>query len=298
MKANDRNIFFFTLIVSVLLHLLLILLITIGDIFSFEPPANLVEATQPITLVFEQPPPPPVPQPLPPEDRFFELKENPNANQETPEHTPFLSSEFSRSAAPLPRPNTPNAPAPRAEAQLNARASPEAEASSRFKTFDADGAILAYTPPPLFSKSLLTGEPEPDQAEDRQNQEGEGEVTQKEFEAERVGDFALSTYKWEWAPYMLEFQRKLKRHWYAPPAYYRLGLISGYTIVQFKIDRQGRLQDLKVLRQVGHHSLQESSVNAIESTFPFMPLPDDFPDPFLTVTMKMIYPNLRKWYAK
>ncbi|NOX37438.1 MAG: hypothetical protein GXO78_07870 [Calditrichaeota bacterium] len=297
MKDKDRKIFLYTLIVSVLLHILLILLLTIGDIFSFEPPANLVEETQPITLVFEQPQPP-LPEPVPPEERFYELKENPNANQEAPEQTPFISSEFSRSAAPLQRTNTPNSPAPRADAQLNARASQEAEPASRFKTFDADGAILAYNPPPTFSKSLLTGEPEQNKAEDRQNQEGESEVTQKDFDAELVGDFALSTYKWQWAPYMLEFQRKLKRHWYAPPAYYRLGLIYGYTIVQFKIDRQGKLHDLRVLRQVGHHSLEESSVNAIESTFPFLPLPDDFPDPYLTVTMKMIYPNLRELYAK
>ena len=95
---------------------------------------------------------------------------------------------------------------------------------------------------------------------------------------------------------MLAFQKKLKRHWFAPPIYSKLGLVHGYTIVQFRIGRDGQLEELKVLRQVGHHSLQESSVNAIRSTFPFRPLPPDFPDPYLVVVLKMIYPDLRQMY--
>ncbi len=297
MKDKERKIFFYTLIVSVLLHILFLLLFTSTDIFSYEPPADVTEAPQPITLVFEQPRPL-QPEPLPPEERFYELKENPNANQERPDQTPFISGEFSRSAAPSASQRTPNSPAPRAEAELQSSAPEKSETATPFKTFDNQAAVLAYNPPPLFSKSLLTGEPDTETREDPDHREGESEVTQKEVDAELVGDFALSTYKWEWAPYMLEFQRKLKRHWYAPPAYYRLGLIFGYTIVQFRIDRGGRLHDLKVLRQVGHHSLQEGSVSAIESTFPFLPLPEDFPGPYLTVTMKMIYPNLREYYSK
>ena len=94
---------------------------------------------------------------------------------------------------------------------------------------------------------------------------------------------------------MREFLKKLKRVWFAPPAYYQLGLIHGYTIVQFSITRDGQLKDLKVVRHTGHVSLEESSVNAVQSTFPFLPLPKNFPDPELKIKLKMIYPDLRAY---
>jgi hypothetical protein len=109
------------------------------------------------------------------------------------------------------------------------------------------------------------------------------------------GDFTLSTYKWEWVPYMMGFKNKLQRVWYAPVAYSQLHLISGYTIVRFKIARDGQLIDLQVLRQVGHSSLEKSSINAIKNVFPFQPLPGDFPDEYLELTVKMIYPKLREF---
>jgi TonB family protein len=87
----------------------------------------------------------------------------------------------------------------------------------------------------------------------------------------------------------------LNRVWYAPPAYYELGLIYGHTILRFKISRAGDISDLEVLRQVGHASLEQSSVSAIQAVFPFLPLPNNFPDEYLEVTVKMIYPNLREY---
>ena len=84
------------------------------------------------------------------------------------------------------------------------------------------------------------------------------------------------------------------RVWTVPPVYSRLGLIYGYTIIWAKLNRKGEMLDYKVLKHEGHTSLLESSVGAIRSSFPFKPLPDNFPDEFLEITFLLRYPNLRE----
>jgi outer membrane biosynthesis protein TonB len=117
---------------------------------------------------------------------------------------------------------------------------------------------------------------------------------QKKFSADQVGDMSLSTYAWEWAPYINALKRKLYSVWFTPAAYHRLGLIYGYTVIQFQISVNGHLVGFEVLEHNGHKSLEQSSINAINSVFPFKPLPANFPEEILTITARLIYPNLRR----
>jgi hypothetical protein len=117
---------------------------------------------------------------------------------------------------------------------------------------------------------------------------------QKNFSVDQLGNLTLSTYAWEWAPYINALKRKLYQVWFTPAAYYRLGLIHGHTIIQFSISKDGNLLEYMVLEHKGHESLEHSSVNAIKSSFPFKPLPAHFPDDYLTITARLIYPNLRE----
>jgi outer membrane biosynthesis protein TonB len=73
-----------------------------------------------------------------------------------------------------------------------------------------------------------------------------------------------------------------------------LGLIHGYTTIRFSISKGGDLIEYAVLEHKGHESLEQSSINAIKSSFPFKPLPARFPDEKLTITARLIYPNLRE----
>jgi TonB family protein len=118
-------------------------------------------------------------------------------------------------------------------------------------------------------------------------------LQQKKFSVEDIGAITLSTYQWEWAPYINAMKNKLNRVWYAPTAYYKLGLIHGYTIIRYTIDRSGNITNMEVLNHNGHSSLENSSVSAIKALFPFLPLPENFPEETLTITVKLIYPNLR-----
>ena len=117
---------------------------------------------------------------------------------------------------------------------------------------------------------------------------------QQQFSVNEVGALSLSTYKWAWAPYINKLKYKHRRVWFAPPAYNRLGLIHGKTKIYFEISRDGKLLTLKVLEHSGHKSLEEASVASIRSTFPFIPLPPDFPDEKLGITATLYYPDLRK----
>ncbi|GAH06106.1 unnamed protein product, partial [marine sediment metagenome] len=116
---------------------------------------------------------------------------------------------------------------------------------------------------------------------------------QKQFSADQMGDISLSTYAWEWAPYINALKRKLYSVWFTPAAYHRLGLIHGQTVIEFSISRDGKLLYHKVHDHEGHESLEKSSVNAITAVFPFKKLPDNFPEDNLTITARLIYPKLR-----
>lgn len=104
-----------------------------------------------------------------------------------------------------------------------------------------------------------------------------------------MGGLSFNTYDWDFAPYMLILKRKVQGNIFPPPAFTRLGMISGETLLRFKIFPDGRVQDLRVLKYVGHKTLMETSVRAIEVSGPFPHLPENFPEDYLEVTAKFSY---------
>jgi len=110
--------------------------------------------------------------------------------------------------------------------------------------------------------------------------------------AKDFGDFSFSTIEWEYAPYLYYLRERVKRFWHVPEAF-KLGLVSGRVIVQFRIHRDGRLETLDVLsyrdNDVAYQSLVNASRNAIFSADPFRSLPKDFPDEFLEIRGTFYY---------
>ncbi len=111
----------------------------------------------------------------------------------------------------------------------------------------------------------------------------------KKFSSEDLGGLSFNTYDWDFAPYMLEMKRKVERNVFPPPAFTRMGLISGETLLRFKVMPNGEVKDLVVLKYTGHESLKETSVNAIANSSRFRPLPADFPEDYLEVTASFTY---------
>jgi outer membrane biosynthesis protein TonB len=107
------------------------------------------------------------------------------------------------------------------------------------------------------------------------------------------GDFSLSTYEWNFAPWMRRFANDLHRSWMAPYAY-RLGIISGYTRIRLVVERDGRPSRMEVLEEEGHESLHTASMAALQAFAPYAPLPPDFPDDQLVILLGLHYPAWKR----
>ena len=100
---------------------------------------------------------------------------------------------------------------------------------------------------------------------------------------------SFNTYEWHFAPYMLALKKKIQGNIFPPAAFTRLGLISGETLLRFRIYPNGELSHLEVLEYNGHDTLKETSVKAVEISAPFVPLPQNFPKAYLEVTGSFSY---------
>ena len=240
---------------------------------------------QDVTFVF--------PENKPDADRPREVVQNMNENEEIPDDASLLSEANSRARNP--------------ERSESISQTPMSSGNTPFSNLSNAPSKKVYTPlqNKKFNKEALRGTSSKTPSERYQEQqkastssiESEGSnqmLEQKAFSVEEMGALTLSTYKWKWAPYINAMKNKLGRVWYPPSAYYQLGLIHGHTIVKYTINREGEVLGLTVLDHQGHESLKISSTKAIESLFPFLPLPDDFPDETLTIRAKLVYPDLRR----
>lgn len=103
------------------------------------------------------------------------------------------------------------------------------------------------------------------------------------------GGMSLNTYKWEFAPYLLEMKRKVQAHNNPPFAFTHLGAIDGDILLRFKVLQDGSVQDLEILSSTAHYSLEDTSTRAIQFSSPFKPLPDNFPKEYLEITALFSY---------
>ncbi len=110
-----------------------------------------------------------------------------------------------------------------------------------------------------------------------------------ESQALEKGGLSFNTYNWDFAPYMLMLKDRIRHNIYPPPAFSLLGMISGETLLRFKIYPDGTMKDLEILGYKGHESLMQTSYNAVDVSAPFPKLPKDFPEDYLEVTGKFIY---------
>jgi Gram-negative bacterial TonB protein C-terminal len=282
---RERLVFKIAIFISIVLHLML-LLMPRSDFFKISSKPSIEKTPEPVTIVF-------------PENKPKLIVENINENKLRPDNSDLLSDQDSRARNPQLLADVGNQPYSNGFLPFENLTNPQNPALSSTPT------IKKFNRKDLGKKGL--DEPEESSLEQFQNEEERPDFlsdnepynpdqnyAQKKFSADELGDLSLSTYAWEWAPYINAFKHKLYEVWFPPVAYNYLGIIYGHTVIQFSISRDGQLLWYKVLEQQGHESLQQSSVNAIVAVFPFKPLPDNFPDKQLTITARLIYPNLRE----
>jgi outer membrane biosynthesis protein TonB len=103
------------------------------------------------------------------------------------------------------------------------------------------------------------------------------------------GGLQLSTYDWEFAPYLIYLKKRIQSHIFPPAAFTRLGIIDGESKVRFRIYLDGHMEGPVVLDSRGSALLLKTSTQAVELSAPFKPLPEDFPEPFLEITGLFAY---------
>ena len=111
----------------------------------------------------------------------------------------------------------------------------------------------------------------------------------RESDARALGGVALSTYKWDYAPYLLYMKRRLKERLYLPQTFVRDGVISGQVTIQFRLLRNGNVENLKMIENRGHSAFISPTLNTVRASNPFKPLPNSFPDPYLDLTWTFVY---------
>jgi outer membrane biosynthesis protein TonB len=228
-----------------------------------------------------------------PPEQPREIVENINENEEIPEQSNLLSDRNSRARNEERTEQTGDKPKSMGNSPFANLSRPQASQ----RNFQTPGFRK-------FSSDALTGKQVPDNKKQEEEEARKAQqqsqsslgtnqnFDQKDFSVEELGALSLSTYKWKYAPYVNALKRKLYRVWNVPPAFY-MGLISGYSIIVFEISKDGKLLNIKLLEHRGHESLEVASMESIKALFPFIPLPDDFPEETLIITAKLHYPNFK-----
>lgn len=295
MLTRERKIFLAAAILSIMLHILLLLLE-----LDWLKASSIQPKFEPIVLELEQPTPKAAkkPTPVPPQPQQQNpprIDHIPFAEPETPSEVQpesgALAETNALSAAPDPSKVGGNDPVPDAKRSVDPQAGKFVDKSQQLRNSDAGATIIAPGKAPEFSKNFLSGDVNSTKSgRTVVKQPGDLKYVQEKSQAAQLGNFQLSTINWNFVPWLEAFKSKLYHVWYAPAAYH-MGLIKGYTVIKFRVSRSGELLNSEVLHHVGHATLEESSRNAIESSFPMRKLPDHFPEKYLEVTGTLIYPG-------
>jgi len=87
----------------------------------------------------------------------------------------------------------------------------------------------------------------------------------------------------DFGPWIRRFVAQVYRNWFMP---YAIMSMHGNVVLTFNVHRDGSITDLSVLRPSRVRAFTNSAFNAISTSNPTYPLPDDYPDDtcFFTVT--------------
>ena len=287
---KDKRLYVIAFVLSAILHILFLIFFKF-DLLLFDMAEDVERIPDEVTVIFPENKPAEIPR---------QIVENINENEEIPTESDLLSDRNSRAANPEISDLTANQPRSEGNVPIPNLTNPNLTTNpSQFlpsKRFSKDALRKSdyANRDEKFFKSKQEDITKSMKSASVNQQTTNNIYNQKKFSADLLGNITLSTYAWEWAPYINALKRKLHSVWFAPVAYYRLGLIHGYTDIRFTISRDGKILDYEVLAHNGHESLEQSSVSAINSVFPFKSLPASFPEPTLIITARLIYPNLRE----
>ena len=279
MATRLDNPYLWAYAAAILLHILLLLLENpLWRATIIVPQTEKIPVSPPLTFEFVD-----VPQ---------------NRDDDAPEETPLLAERDNISrdqqTAPLPESHLPFSDGISRAKDITA----SAQSRPRSETHSPDRSSETTDNPISFVDMLKS----PDKArKERERAVLGGEVLpqpridmdNRKTRALERGGLQLSTYAWDFAPYLSYLKRHIDRHIY-PPRAFQLGIIDGMTRVKFRIWRDGRLEGPELIDYEGHNLLRDTSLKAVELSAPFKALPPDFPDEYLDIVGTFEYLIFRK----
>lgn len=285
--ALKRKRWLAPVIISVCMHLLFLLLfLRWQGIFLF--PSGIESKAEDLTLEFVEN-----------QSRPNQLVETNNESATPPERADFLSDRHSVAQNPdITERNQNDMPFNQGDVAMGSILPLPQQAPALSKTYQQPDNASRETPvlkdgirvqkqnrpaQHQFTRDQLLGirNPESDRIPEPSYREMQSSV-------ERAGGVSFNTYAWEWAPYMFKLKERLQKNMFPPASFTRLGF-GGEHLIRFTISRDGSLIGPVILGYKGDKVLTETSSRAITLSAPFPPLPDDFPESHLEVTVHFQY---------
>lgn len=119
------------------------------------------------------------------------------------------------------------------------------------------------------------------------------EIGRKNIESSsgKNGSFTLSSYEWEYAPYMYEWIEKIKNNWVEPISYLAGKGRGGRVIVKVTVSKSGKKVGVNLIYSNVNDEMTSEAIKAVNKAFDLPALPDSFKENTLEATFNMIYPT-------
>ncbi|MDR1327299.1 MAG: TonB C-terminal domain-containing protein [Heliobacteriaceae bacterium] len=88
----------------------------------------------------------------------------------------------------------------------------------------------------------------------------------------------------DFVSYMKTLQKDIKANWKPPKADENIRVVA-----QFKINKNGKLSDLKLIKSSVNEEMNNAALEAINKTAPFKPLPEEFTGKSVTIQFSLDY---------
>jgi TonB family protein len=90
----------------------------------------------------------------------------------------------------------------------------------------------------------------------------------------------------DFGPWLRRFVAQVKRNWFVPQA---AMIMKGHVVITFNIHRNGALTDIEVKKPSSIESFNLAAVNALMSSNPTQPLPQEYPSDSAFFTVTFLY---------
>lgn len=262
---------------AALFHVLLLICLWFIDrsmMFVEPPPAAI-----PVKVVYEQPPPPPAPKPTPPPQAAVPPPQAAPVEQPSQALGYRESGKDQETRAPRSADRTgpeEKAPSDQADAaQTQAKEKPAPAPAPRPEAMQALSIGGVGMPKAMVARP----EPERTAREARAPQPAPPRPPNIE-----LGDKAESG-----DPYLNQIQAMIHRVMYYPPQAAPLGL-GGVVSCEFIVGRTGEILASKVVKSSGVSILDDAAIAIVRGAGPFPPLPKDYPDTVIIMSVIPMYP--------